>query len=202
MNVSISEKTEQLRRIRDELLAFEASPFFKYRQENNYFPVIGEGDHDADIIFIGEAPGKNEAETAKPFCGASGKILDQLLESAGIGRGDVYITNVVKDRPPANRDPSPAEIELYAPFLERQIDIIQPKAIATLGRFSMQYIMEKYGLAEAAMSISQNHGRSFDAGTSYGKIKIIPLYHPAVAVYNRTKLDELKADFQQLKRVT
>lgn len=153
-------------------------------------------------MFIGEAPGKNEALTAKPFCGASGKILDQLLESAGIKRADVYVTNIVKDRPPENRDPTPSEIALYAPFLDQQIEIIQPQIIATLGRFAMKYIMDKFGLAEALRSISQNHGQLFAASTSYGAVKILPLYHPAVAVYDRSKLDELKQDFQKLKEIS
>src|SRR3989344_4714607 len=97
-------------------------------------------------MFIGEAPGKNEAATGRPFCGVSGRILDELFVSAGIDRKNVYVTNIVKDRPPANRDPLPEEISTYARFLDRQIDIIQPKVIATLGRFSMDYIMRQFGL--------------------------------------------------------
>jgi uracil-DNA glycosylase family 4 len=108
--------------------------------------VIGEGSHFADIMFVGEAPGKNEAIQGRPFVGASGKFLNELLLGVGIKREDVYITNIVKDRPPENRDPTPEEIEMYGPFLDRQIDIIQPKVIATLGRFSMVYIMKKFGL--------------------------------------------------------
>ncbi len=196
-----SERTKKLKQIRDEILVLKASPLYRYRVEHKYFPVIGEGSHEAKIMFIGEAPGKNEAETGRPFCGASGKILDQLLESAGIRRPEVYVTNIVKDRPPENRDPLPAEIAFYAPFLDRQINIIQPQVIATLGRFSMKYIMEKFGLADALRSITQNHGQLFAAPAPYGPVKILPLYHPAVAVYDRSKLDELKADFQKLKEI-
>lgn len=198
----MSDKTSQLKQIRDEIVSLKASPLYEYRVVNKYFPVIGEGSHEAKIMFIGEAPGKNEALTAKPFCGASGKILDQLLESAGIKRADVYVTNIVKDRPPENRDPTPLEIAIYAPYLDRQITILEPQIIATLGRFSMKYIMEKFGLAEALRSISQNHGQLFAAKTDYGEVKILPLYHPAVAVYDRSKLDELKADFQKLKEIS
>ena len=132
------EKSEALKKIKEEIIALKESPLYSYRTENKYFPVIGEGSHDADIVFIGEAPGRNEAETGRPFCGRSGKLLDEFLVSIDLQREKVYITSIVKDRPPQNRDPLPAEIELYAPFLDRQIEIIKPKVIATLGRFSMQ----------------------------------------------------------------
>ena len=127
-------KFDQLKAIRDEAIALKQSPLYEYRTSNRYYPVIGEGSHDANIMFVGEAPGKNEAETGRPFCGAAGKFLTELIEGIGLKREQVYITNVVKDRPPENRDPTPEEIEIYAPFLDRQIDIIQPKVIATLGR--------------------------------------------------------------------
>ncbi|OGD96406.1 uracil-DNA glycosylase, partial [Candidatus Curtissbacteria bacterium RIFCSPLOWO2_01_FULL_41_28] len=137
-------RTVQLKKIRDEIWNLSKSPLYNYRKKNNYFPVIGEGNHFSKIIFIGEAPGQREAETGRPFCGAAGKILDELLVSIDLKRKDVYITNVVKDRPPNNRDPEPEEIKLYSPFLDRQILIIKPKIIATLGRFSTKYILEKF----------------------------------------------------------
>jgi len=161
--------------------------------------VIGEGSHHARIMFIGEAPGKNEAETGRPFCGAAGKVLDKLLESISLDRKEVYVTNIVKDRPTSNRDPLPEEIKLYAPFLDRQIDIIQPKVIATLGRFSMDYIMRKFGLEKDLQSISNIHGNVFEAEANYGSIKIVPLYHPAVALYNGGEMETLKKDFAVLK---
>jgi uracil-DNA glycosylase family 4 len=142
-----TQRFEALKKIKDELLAFKESPLYEYRVKNKFFPVIGEGSHFAEIMFIGEAPGANEAKQGRPFVGASGKFLNELLGSVGIKREDVYITNIVKDRPPENRDPAPSEIELYAPFLDRQIDIIQPKVLATLGRFSMNYVMERMGLS-------------------------------------------------------
>ncbi len=192
-------RTERLRKIRDEVIDLTDSPLYQERTKNKVFPVIGEGSHQAAIMFIGEAPGRNEAQTGRPFCGAAGKILDELLAHIGIPRADVYITNIVKDRPPFNRDPLPEEITAYAPFLDRQIEIIQPKIIATLGRFSMAYIMEKFGLSSELRSISQLHGRSFPAQSSYGPITIVPLYHPAVAVYNATTKDSLKKDIEVLK---
>lgn len=194
------DKKEQMKKIRDEILNLKESPLFEYRTKNKYFPVIGEGSHDADIVFIGEAPGRNEAETGRPFCGRAGKLLDEFLSSINLPREKVYITNIVKDRPQDNRDPLPEEIELYAPFLDRQIDIIKPKVLATLGRFSMQYIMTRYGLAQDVKSISVIHGKVFDGETPYGKIKVVPLYHPAVAIYNQHSKKDLLADFQILKQ--
>ncbi|MBP9763615.1 MAG: uracil-DNA glycosylase [Candidatus Pacebacteria bacterium] len=188
-----------MKKIRDDIMELKESPLYIERVENGYFPVIGAGSHDADIMFIGEAPGKNEAKTGRPFCGASGRILDELLQTIKLKREDIYITNIVKDRPTGNRDPRPEEIEIYAPFLDRQIEVIQPKIIATLGRFSMNYIMKKFGLEKEIEIISKNHGKVFEAKSSYGKIKIIPLYHPAVAIYSRTQLPQLKQDFELLK---
>ena len=195
------DRTELLRKIKDEIINLKESPLYKERIKNNVFPVIGEGNHHAKIMFIGEAPGRNEAKTGRPFCGAAGKILDELLASVGIDRKDLYITNIVKDRPPFNRDPLPEEIKVYGPFLDRQIEIIRPEAIATLGRFSMDYIMKKFGLENQLKSISQMHGKIFEAEVGYGKIKIIPLYHPAVAIYNMTTKDTLIKDFQVLKTI-
>lgn len=192
-------RSEQLKKIRDEIWGLKNSPLYSERIKNNYYPVIGEGSHYAKIMFIGEAPGKNEAESGMPFCGAAGRILDELLESAGISRKDVYITNIVKDRPSFNRDPYPEEINLYAPFLDRQIEVIKPQVVATLGRFSMAYIMKKFGLENQLQSISKIHGKIFEVEAPYGKINIIPLYHPAVAIYNVDTKETLKKDFQLLK---
>lgn len=199
MTQTPEDRKELMRQIKDEVVALKESPLYEFRMQNKNLPVIGEGSHFAKIMFIGEAPGRNEARTGRPFCGAAGKILDSLLESAGIKREEVYVTNIVKDRPPQNRDPLPSEIEIYGPFLDRQIEIIQPKIIATLGRYAMGYVMNKLGLELELEPISKMHGRIFDATTSYGKIKVVPLYHPAVAVYNSHTLDQLKSDFQVLK---
>ncbi len=200
MPLSIEEKFEKMKDIRDRVLLLKESPLYKYRVENKYFPVVGEGSHNAHIMFVGEAPGKNEAETARPFCGKSGKLLDSMLESIQLNRSDVYITNIVKDRPEGNRDPTDREIKLYAPFLDEQIDIIQPKIIATLGRFSMVYIMNRLGISESLGPISELHGKEFTAKTSYGEVKIIPLFHPAVALYNGGSKQTLLDDFQVLKK--
>jgi len=193
-------RTELLKQIKDEVVAFKDSPLYENRVKNGVFPVIGEGSHFAKIVFVGEAPGRNEAKTGRPFCGAAGKILDELLASIGLPRADVYITNIVKDRPPMNRDPLPEEIDAYGPFLDRQFEIIKPQVIAALGRFSMGYIMQKFGLQAQLGPISQPHGKMFDAVATWGKIKIVALYHPAAAIYDNKKKDILKKDFEILKQ--
>ena len=197
---TLNNRTEQLKKIKDEVIALKDSPLYHERIKNKVFPVIGEGSHYAKIMFIGEAPGRNEAATGRPFCGAAGKILDELLTSVGIDRKNVYVTNIVKDRPPFNRDPLPEEIKVYAPYLDKQINIIQPEVIATLGRFSMDYIMRKFGLDNSITNISKMHGKVFSAQAGYGPVKIIPLYHPAVAVYNNGMKEELLKDFQALRQ--
>jgi DNA polymerase len=192
-------KRELMKQVRDEVINLKTSPLYDERITNKVFPVIGEGNHEAKIVFIGEAPGKNEAKTGRPFCGMSGRVLDELLASVNIKRGDVYVTNIVKDRPPFNRDPLPEEIDIYAPFLDRQIDIIQPKVLATLGRYSMGYIMKKFGLESELKPISELHGKLFEGKANFGKIMILPLYHPAVAIYNRNTKVVLMKDFEILK---
>lgn len=194
-------KTKELKKIRDEVMNLKDSPLYTYRTENNYFPVLGEGNHNANIVFVGEAPGENEAKTGRPFCGAAGRILTELLGDVGIKREEVYITNIVKDRPPKNRDPEPLEIALYAPFLDRQINIIEPKIIAALGRFSAEYIMKNYGLSNELAPISSLHGKVFTALLPYGEVKIMPLFHPAASIYNRTTREDLKKDFIKLKKI-
>lgn len=152
--------------------------------------VFGEGDAKAQVMFIGEAPGRNEDKLQRPFVGRAGKLLDELLASVGWPRESVYITNIVKRRPPQNRDPLPEEIEAYKPYLQKQIDIINPKIIATLGRFSMNYF-----LPEA--KISRDRGQV----ASVNSRLIFPLYHPAAALRSTTVLGDLKADFRKLPAV-
>ena len=195
------EKTDLLRQIRDEILNLKGSPLYRVRVAAGVHPVIGEGNHRARFMFIGEAPGRNEAATGRPLCGAAGKVLDALFVSTdgALKREDVYVTNIVKDRPPQNRDPLPEEIAAYAPFLERQIEIIRPGVIVALGRFSMDYLFRKFMLEEFLKNISQMHGKVFDAKAPYGDIKLVALYHPAVAVYNPNVKDELIKDFAVLK---
>jgi len=188
-------KLDLMKEIRDEVVNLTSSTIYKYRIENNFVPVIGAGSHDASIMFVGEAPGANEAKKGIPFCGASGKFLDEMLSSISLDRSKVYITNLVKDRPEENRDPTEAEISLYSPFLDRQIEIIKPSVIVCLGRYSMTYIMKKYGFESELLPISKIHGKVF----KNKNIDIICLYHPAVALYNGSMRKVLLEDFKVLK---
>ncbi len=192
---------EKLDALAAELRDLTESPLYDYRKENGYKPVIGEGSPTADVLFIGEAPGKQEAKSGRPFVGASGRVLDELLASIGLDRGDVYITNVVKDRPPDNRDPHADEIDLYAPLLDRQIAIIQPKVIATLGRFAMDFVLSKFDAPQQGEKISRLHGQAIEVEAPYGPVMVVPLYHPAVALYNRNQRGTLEDDFQVLKKL-
>lgn len=190
---------QAMKKISFDVINLKSSSLYQYRIDNNYKPVIGEGNHHAKLMFIGEAPGENEAKTGHPFCGASGRVLNELLASIKISRQNVYITNLVKDRPPDNRDPTPMEIALYAPYLLRQIDIIKPSCIATLGRHSMSYIMTHFGLEKELKSISKIHGQIFKINSTGIGLMYVPLYHPAVALYASSKKSELIADFKILK---
>ena len=191
-----NEKDEALRQIRDEIVHCQKCPLFRTR----IYPVIGEGNHDARIVFVGEAPGANEDKTGHPFCGRAGEVLNELLRTIGVERKDVYICNLLKCRPPANRDPQPEEIRACSPYLMRQIKIINPKVISPLGRYSMRFLMEKFGLKEEIQPISKIHGKVFPVRTLFGEQEIIPLYHPAVATYNINMMGILKKDFQVLKK--
>ncbi|MDQ3089901.1 MAG: uracil-DNA glycosylase [bacterium] len=195
----MNDKVSKIAKLTEEILNLEDSTLILERKNQGYLPVIGEGSLKSKIMFIGEAPGINEAKTGRPFIGKSGKLLDELLLSANIKREDVYITNIVKDKPPKNRDPFPSEIALYAPYLDRQLEIIKPKIIATLGRFSMEYIMSRYGLENEVNSISSLHGAVFETKMKYGEVKIIFLYHPAAAIYNQHLKETLYSDIQILK---
>ena len=148
-------------------------------------------------MFVGEGPGVQEDRTGRPFCGAAGKILDELLTSINLKREVVYIGNLIKCRPPGNRDPKPEEIKACTPYLERQTKVIKPKVICPLGRHSMQFLMENFGLKDEIQPISKIHGKIFEARN----LKIIPLYHPAVATYNPNMKGILKKAFQILKNL-
>ena len=123
----MEERKELMRKIKDEVVMLKKSPLYEFRIQNKNLPVIGEGSHSAKIMFIGEAPGRNEARTGRPFCGRAGDILNELLNSVGIKREEVYVTNIVKDRPPANRDPLPEEIEIYGPFWTDRLKLYNQK---------------------------------------------------------------------------
>jgi len=156
--------------------------------------VMGDGNPDAEIVFIGEAPGKNEDIQGKPFVGAAGKFLNVMLESAGMERGDVYITNIVKYRPPENRDPSPEEKAAFLPYLLKQLQIINPKVVITLGRHSMEYFLPDAKIGEV-------HGQPKLVEFGDHKIVIMPLFHPAAALYNGGLRQTLIDDFLKVPEV-
>ena len=175
-------KIEELEKLKREMEEDKKLPLFGTANL-----VFGEGDASAEMMFIGEAPGFNEDRLSRPFVGQAGKLLDKLFVLINWPRESVYITNIVKRRPPENRDPLPEEIEAYKPYLKKQIQIIGPKIIATLGRFAMNYFLPDF-------KISQSHGKGI---VLRGKI-IYPLYHPAAALRATAILKELEADFKKL----
>lgn len=157
--------------------------------------VPGEGNPRAEIMLIGEGPGKNEDEQGRPFVGAAGKLLDEMIASIGLRREDVYIANVVKCRPPNNRDPLPDEVEACWPWLEQQIKIIKPKIIVTLGRHSLGRFLK-------SARISKDHGRALRKEfLGVGKIVFFPSYHPAAALYNGGLRETLFKDFKKIPKV-
>lgn len=156
--------------------------------------VMGDGNINADIVFIGEAPGKNEDEQGLPFVGAAGKFLNEMLAAAGMERGDVYITNIVKYRPPNNRDPMPEEKKAFWPYLLKQLQVIQPKVVITLGRHSMEYFLPD-------MKISQIHGQAKRIQFGDDKLVVVPLYHPAAALYNGSMRQTLIDDFLLVPKI-
>lgn len=156
--------------------------------------VFGSGNADADIVFIGEAPGKKEDLKGLPFIGSSGKLLDELLASINLERTDVYITNIVKYRPPNNRDPLPAEKQEFLPFLHEQLRIINPKIVVTLGRHSTNCFFPD-------LQISEVHGQIQHLHKDIASWDILPLYHPAAALYNRKLRQTLTDDFNQIPTI-
>jgi len=195
-----NDRYDKLKQIKDEVLNDKNLPLYSYRIDNHYFPVIGQGNHYALIMFIAEAPGEEEAKTAKPFVGNAGKILDKLFLMAKIKREDVYITNIVKDRPPGNRVPTTEEIEAYSHFLIRQIEIIKPRIIVTLGKTSMEWIVSKYKLKNFG-KISQVHGQIYQLKTKDQLIKYIPMFHPAMALYDPKKIGEMELDIKKIAKI-
>jgi DNA polymerase len=153
--------------------------------------VFGSGDPHARLMFVGEAPGKNEDLTGEPFVGAAGRLLDELLESIGLARSQVFIANMVKCRPPGNRDPEEPEIGTCSPFLARQIELVDPVVIATLGRFATHYVLQ------TTVPITALRGRLYRVGDR----RVVPVFHPAAALYDQSKRGVLQDDFRRLRAV-
>lgn len=157
--------------------------------------VMGDGDPEADIVFVGEAPGKKEDEQGLPFVGAAGRFLNEMLAVAGLDRSDVYITNIVKYRPPDNRDPLPEEKKEFWPYLMRQLEIIDPKIVITLGRHSGAAFIPD-------LHISRDHGHARKVRYHDHEFLVIPLYHPAAALYNGSMRQVLIDDFLTAKALS
>lgn len=191
-----AKKEEALRLLDEEQLVYCKQHSDLYKTATQAVP--GDGNADAEVMFIGEAPGAKEDETGKPFMGAAGKFLNELIGSIGLQREDIFIANCIKHRPPGNRDPLPEEIAAYAPWLQGQIDIIDPKVIVTLGRFSMEFVLGP------GFSISKIHGQPqivTRASLPAGRQVVMPMYHPAAALYSGNLRPVLFADFQKIPRV-
>ena len=157
--------------------------------------VFGEGDPDAKLMIVGEAPGADEDEQRRPFVGRSGQLLDRILDSVGLHRDDIYVTNIVKYRPPGNRNPTPQEITLSEPLLLEQIQIIQPQVIATLGNVPTQYFIQSKD------GITKTHGNWYE----WHGVKVFPLYHPAYLLRNPSREKgspkwQMWQDMKELKR--
>lgn len=177
-------KADELKKLESEMAEDKSLPL----RESNL--VFGEGNSDSEIVFIGEAPGFHEDRLKRPFVGRGGQLLNQLISEIGWRREDVYITNIVKRRPPDNRDPLPEEIDAYKPYLKRQLEIMKPKVVVPLGRFSMNYF-----LPDAKMT--RDNGRVFRLGETL----IVPLFHPAAALRSTGVLNELRGAFKKLPNI-
>lgn len=185
----MNRQEHNLERLKQQILSSNVSP--ELASEATQL-VMGDGNPNAAIVFIGEAPGKAEDEQGIPFVGASGRFLNEMLAAAGMDRSDVYITNIVKYRPPNNRDPSKQEKQAFLPYLLSQLEIINPKVIVTLGRHSMEFFLPD-------ARISEVHGQAIQKTITLGDNSyqwvIVPLYHPAAALYNGSLRQTLLEDF-------
>lgn len=182
-----------MRAVVAEVIGCRGCELWKHRRN----PVPGEGNVDAAVMFVGEAPGYWEDVKARPFVGAAGKLLDELLSEIGLSRGDIYIANILKCRPPENRDPSSDEVAACTPFLNQQIQIIGPRLIVTLGRHATSYILSKAGFP--VEGITKLHGRTFTTRLLGLQLVVIPTFHPAAALYNVKYKRGLEDDFQIIK---
>lgn len=184
------DKKEELEKIAEEVKNCKKCPLW----ETATNPVPGEGDPNAEIMFVGEAPGYFEDQKGRPFVGAAGKLLDQLIESVNLKRRGVFIANVLKHRPPGNRDPLPEEVEACKTWLDGQIKIVQPKIIVTLGRYSMYKFIPNG-------KITKIHGQPRFVDWQKRLITVFPTFHPAAALRNANVLKEIEKDFKKIPQL-
>jgi len=170
--------------------------------------VVGKGNVNADILFVGEAPGRNEDEQGIPFCGAAGKNLDKLLDNVGLSLEDIYVANILKCRPPENRDPTSEEIKAHTPWLLKQIKDMKPKVVCSLGNYATKFFLARGDVEKMKeqLGITQLHGKIQEIEIEGLKIKLIPLFHPAAIIYNRTKLiplweEDMKVVKSEIRKV-
>lgn len=186
-------REEELKKIEEAVKTCTKCELHKTRHN----AVVGTGNINNGLVFIGEAPGYNEDMQGKPFVGRAGTFLNELLKSIDLKREDIYITNILKCRPPNNRDPKENEIKACTPYLNKQLEIIQPKVIVTLGNYATKFILKKFGYKEE--SVSKIHGKVFKVKNLIFDLKIIPSYHPAAALYNPNLRNILFEDFKIIK---
>ncbi len=158
--------------------------------------VPGEGDLDSPVVLVGEAPGRREDESGRPFVGSAGKLLDAALEQVGLTRSRVYITNVVKCRPPGNRRPRSDEVASCTSYLDEQLAILAPRVVAPMGNSALRHVFGRFGLGRAV--IGEVHGRPHPVAFGWGEGVVFPLYHPAAILYNRDLETELHADLEAM----
>ena len=165
--------------------------------------VFGKGNPDAQILFIGEAPGKWEDQQGIPFVGKAGKLLDEFLQTISLRLNDIYIANILKYRPPNNRDPNPEEIRAHTPYLIQQIDTIKPKIIITLGNYATRFILADCNpdMMDSIPGITALHGKEKEVIINSTTYKVMPMYHPAALIYNQKLMPEAGEDFKRLKDV-
>lgn len=194
----MEDKQRRLDAIRQKILGDHVTPELAAQATQL---VFGDGNPDADVVFIGEAPGKNEDIEGKPFVGAAGKFLSEMLAGIGMKREDIYITNIVKYRPPNNRDPLPEEKKTFLPYLQAQLEVIRPKIVVTLGRHSLSCFLPD-------LQISKVHGEPkririnfHDGGHEGYPLVILPLFHPAAALYNGSMRQTLIDDFNSIPAI-
>lgn len=181
------DKALELRKIKEDMENDRNLPLIAKPED----VIPGDGNADSEIVFIGEAGGYHESIQRKPFVGNAGMLLNRLLASIHLPRGSVYITNMVKTRPPENRDPLPEELEAYSRYLDRELEVIKPKLVVTLGRFSMAKFLLN-------ARISGVHGKKFEVNWNGKNILVVPMYHPAAALRNGAVMEQIKNDFLKI----
>ena len=185
-------KTRRMDALRDRAQSCKRCALWESRTN----AVVGSGSLDAEIVLVGEAPGRTEDESGLPFVGRAGKLLDDLLGRVGLSRGDVFIMNVVKCRPPNNRRPKKVEMRSCMPYLVEQLEIIGPRVVAPMGNSPLSYFFQRFGLGRAV--IGSVHGKAYQVDTKWGGVTLFPLYHPAAAIYNRKLTETLEKDMKLL----